>query len=147
MADESLDEWKNYWAQDDSLFRSETGCPGASPVDILEKYRGECSLSPMTAENPFWRKPMPWWIDYHIFVKDNGREASSLAEYVQWSQERQKQALSFAVKACKDRFPRCGGVIIWMGHDCYPCPANTAIIDFECRPKPAALAISEIFRR
>jgi len=33
-----------------------------------------------------------------------------------------------------------------MGHDCFPCPNNTAILDFDGRPKPAALALGEIFR-
>jgi beta-mannosidase len=46
-----------------------------------------------------------------------------------------------AVRGCKGRFPRCGGILLWCGHDCYPCPANTSIIDFYCEPKPAALAL------
>ncbi len=146
MADESLAEWADYWAKDDALFRSETGCSGASSLDILERYRGECEIMPVNASNPLWRRPICWWIDYDNVVKDNGREPISLAEYVQWSQQRQSQALEIAVKACKSRFPRCGGVIIWMGHDCFPCAANTSVIDFECRPKPAALAISKVFQ-
>jgi len=54
--------------------------------------------------------------------------------------------ISREMQACKQRFPRCGGVIIWMGHDAFPCMANTAIVDFWGRPKPAALAIGEVFR-
>ncbi|MGB9588675.1 MAG: hypothetical protein ACPL7O_10905, partial [Armatimonadota bacterium] len=69
-----------------------------------------------------------------------------LEEYVEWSQERQKNALYIAVKSCKERFPKCGGLLIWMGHDCFPCTANTAIIDFEGNPKPAALALKKIWR-
>ena len=38
-----------------------------------------------------------------------------------------------------------GGIIIWMGHDCFPCSANTAILDFEGKPKPAAIALGKIF--
>ena len=53
------------------------------------------------------------------------------------------RALSIAVRACKDRFPRCGGVMLWMGHDCFPCTANTSIVDFNGEPKPAALAVGE----
>ncbi|MHB1459738.1 MAG: glycoside hydrolase family 2 protein [Armatimonadota bacterium] len=146
MADESLAEWADYWAKDDALFRSETGCSGASSLDILERYRGECEIMPVNASNPLWRRPICWWIDYDNVVKDYGREPLSPAEYVQWSQQRQSQALEIAVKACKSRFPKCGGVIIWMGHDCFPCAANTSVIDYECRPKPAALAISKVFK-
>jgi beta-mannosidase len=48
-------------------------------------------------------------------------------------------------KSCRDRFPRCGGVLIWMGHDCFPCPANTSIIDIERNPKPAYHSLREVF--
>ncbi|MDR2774700.1 MAG: hypothetical protein LBC19_08170 [Tannerella sp.] len=44
------------------------------------------------------------------------------------------------------RFPRCGGFLIWMGHDCFPCPTNNSIIDFEGNPKLAALEISKIWK-
>jgi len=36
--------------------------------------------------------------------------------------------------------------IIWMGHDSFPCTANTAIVDYDGVPKPAALALRDIFR-
>ena len=49
-------------------------------------------------------------------------------------------------KRATSRFPRCGGFIIWMGHDCFPCPSNTSIIDAEGNPKPAYHAVAEIFR-
>jgi beta-mannosidase len=32
-----------------------------------------------------------------------------------------------------------------MGHDAFPCPANTAVLDFLGRPKPAADALRKIF--
>ncbi|MBP5094318.1 MAG: hypothetical protein J6332_09760, partial [Abditibacteriota bacterium] len=44
----------------------------------------------------------------------------------------------------KGRFPRCGGTILWMGHDCFPCAANTSVVDFEGNPKPVALALKPI---
>ena len=56
------------------------------------------------------------------------------------------EAYRIAAQACRSRFPRCGGFIIWMGHDCFPCAANTSIIDFEGNPKPAALALRKIWR-
>jgi len=56
-------------------------------------------------------------------------------------------ALSLAASACMSRFPRCGGFIVWMGHDCFPCTANTSIVDLNGQPKPAAIALGKIFRQ
>jgi beta-mannosidase len=75
-----------------------------------------------------------------------GREPRDLDEYVDWSQERQARALEIAAGSAKGRFPRCGGFLVWMGHDSFPCTANTSIIDFEGNLKPAAHAIRRIFR-
>jgi hypothetical protein len=33
-----------------------------------------------------------------------------------------------------------------MGHDSFPCTANTAVIDFEGEMKPAAHALAAVFR-
>ena len=54
--------------------------------------------------------------------------------------------LALEMKACKDRFPGCGGVLLWSGHDTFPMPINSSIIDFEGNPKPAALAIAKVWR-
>jgi beta-mannosidase len=143
----SMSEWEQYWRNDDALFRSEVGTPGASSSDIIRRYCGECNPTPPTSENPLWRRHTNWWVDYPALVREQGREPNDLDEYVVWSQERQKQALVIAVKACKERFPACGGIILWMGHDCFPCASNTSIIDFDGHPKPAALAIADLFRK
>jgi beta-mannosidase len=146
-ADGNLDEgWADFWANDDALFRSETGAPGCSSAEIIRKYAGEYDVMPATPENPLWRRTSVWWIEWGQFVAEMSREPETLEEYVAWSQDRQKRALSVAVKRCKDRFPACGGVILWMGHDCFPCTANTSIVDFEGNPKPAAIAVRELFR-
>lgn len=137
--------WSRYWANDDALFRSEAGAPGASPLDIIELYRGACDVWPATEANPLWRRTS-WWIEWPQFVAVVGREPRDLEEYITWSQARQGEALAIAARACKGRFPRCGGFIVWMGHDSFPCTANTAIVDFEGRPKPAAIALAEVFR-
>jgi beta-mannosidase len=75
-----------------------------------------------------------------------GREPANLEEYVAWSQERQRAALTFAVRTTKARFPGIGGIILWMGHDCFPCTSNTSVIDLHGHPKPAAVALAEIWR-
>ena len=137
--------WRRYWEGDDALFRSEVGFPGASPATLVRRYKGGLSELPATAENPLWARTS-WWVDWDDLIREKGREPANYEEYVRWSQERQAEALSVAARACKGRFPRCGGFIIWMGHDSFPCTANTAVIDFEGEPKPAAMAVREIFR-
>jgi beta-mannosidase len=54
--------------------------------------------------------------------------------------------LGLAIRASKARFPGIGGIILWMGHDSFPCAANTSIIDFHGKPKPAALAASRLWK-
>jgi beta-mannosidase len=139
------EKWTDYWEKDDALFRSELGCPAASPVTLIRRYSGSLKMTPGTLANPLWRR-FYWWIDWREFVAERGREPRDLAEYVAWSQDRQKTALSIAVRRCKARFPACGGVILWMGHDSFPCFTNTAIVDFHGRPKPALRALRRIFR-
>jgi beta-mannosidase len=144
--DGDLDSWADYWSKDDALFRSETGSPGAGPAEITRRYAGDLDPMPGTADNPLWSRHTNWWVEWPRFVVEHGREPRDLEEYVAWSQARQAKALSIAVKACKDRFPRCGGVLLWTGHDCFPCETNTSIVDFDGNPKPAALALKKIWR-
>src|SRR5450759_1705188 len=80
-------------------------------------------------------------LDDNGVIMVNGKEPLSLEEYVAWSQERQTTGLSIALKANKSRFPECGGFIIWMGHDSYPCPVNTSILDFDGNLKPVAVEL------
>jgi beta-mannosidase len=54
-------------------------------------------------------------------------------------------ALACVVKSCRDRFPRCGGRLIWLGHDGFPDPANTFIIDIERHSKTAYHSLREVF--
>ena len=68
-----------------------------------------------------------------------------LAEFVAWSQQLQARSLDMAARAIKRRFPRNGGMIVWMGHDPFPCPINTEVLDFLGRPKPGAEALKRIF--
>ncbi|MBQ7258244.1 MAG: hypothetical protein IJS60_11200 [Abditibacteriota bacterium] len=145
-AEKGRDWWFEYFENDDSMFKAEAGAPGASSLDILEKYCGDLNAYPIVGENDYWSRPMNWWIETEAFKEEKGRYPETKEEYVEWSQQRQAELLSFAVKTMKDKFPKCGGFIIWMGHDNYPCPANTSIIDYYRRLKPAGLAIKKIFR-
>ena len=133
-----------YWDGDDSLFRSEVGAPGPESVELVRRFKGDCDEVPGTLANPMWRRTS-WWIEWPQFVTEHGREPNDLEEYVAWGQARQAEALRIAAQSCKDRFGRCGGIIYWMGHDCFPCTSNTAILDFDGEPKPAALAVAKVF--
>ncbi len=137
--------WRGYWDGDDSLFRGEIGCAGASSADLIRRYAGGLPVMPASVDNPLWRR-FGWWIQWPDFVAALGHEPASLEELVDWSQDRQCRALVVAASACKRRFPRCGGFLVWMGHDAFPCTANTAIVDFDGNPKPAALGLAEVFR-
>ncbi len=138
-------EWEAYWRSDDALLRSETGAAGASSAELINKYRKDIIAFPADEANPLWRR-MPWWNDWAVFKKNFGRTPVSLEEFTVWSTEYQACELKVAAQYCKARFPECGGFIIWMGHDSFPCTANTSIIDFELNPKPAFFVLREVFR-
>jgi beta-mannosidase len=142
----TLADAEQYWAADDALFRPEVYCPGASPVATIEKYAGEFATFPATADNPYWTRLTTWWIDWQRLVGIHGREPENLAEYVEWSQANQALMMSREMQACKARFPRCGGVLMWSGHDTFPLTINSSLIDFDGNLKPAAPAVAEVWR-
>ncbi|MBP5093060.1 MAG: hypothetical protein J6332_03310 [Abditibacteriota bacterium] len=138
------DEWLSYWENDDAMFRSECGAPGASSAALIRKYAGDVDPMPVDASNILWRRHTDWWTENAAFEADKGRQPETLEEYVEWSQERQTKIITTIFNHTKGRFPRCGGTILWMGHDCFPCAANTSVVDFEGNPKPVALALKPI---
>lgn len=144
--DKTMNAVKDFWNKDDALFRSEVGVPGAMSAEMINKYRGDFNPLPASIENPIWRN-VNWWVEWDEYLADHkGQTTNSLEAYVDWSQKRQSEGLSIALKSCKDRFPHCGGFIIWMGHDSFPCMVNTSILDFEGNPKPVAFALSKIWK-
>ena len=146
---DSMDDWNRYWLRDDALFRSETGVPSTSPLSRVEKYRGDCSPWPPTAENPYWLHAGAWWMQWKQ-LKDQVGDCppeEAWSRYVELSLALQAKALGVAAAACRDRFPACGGILIWMGHDAFPCLANTSIIDFDGQPKPAYHALQAVFTK
>ena len=139
-------DWDAYWAGDDALLRSESGCPGPSSADLIRRYAGSIDPYPGDMANPLWHVAW-WWIEWQDYIDEMGREPETLEAYIAWGQQRQARALRVAASACKGRFPKCGGFIVWMGHDSFPCTANTSVIDFEGNPKPAAYALADVFRK
>ena len=144
--EERLKAWRDYWEKDDSLFRSEAGMPGAASPECIARYADTARLWPPTGM--YWFHTASWWIQWDLCgprmsaITDPG---TGMETYIQETQKWQAEAYGIAAKACKGRFPRCGGFIIWMGHDCFPCPANNSVIDFLCEPKPAYYALREVF--
>ncbi len=145
----SFADWERYWTGDDSTFRSEVGMPGASPAALIRRFSGGMNPWPPNRDNPLWVHGGAWWIQWDRLKDMVGEldETAALEKYCALSQDLQARALSFAAAAVKARFPSCGGFIVWMGHDCFPCTANTSIIDVEGNPKPAYWALREVFRR
>ncbi len=144
QADPDLARWDEYWRDVDALFHSEVGSPGASPVELIQRTSGGLPLFPASHANPLWRR-FSWWIEWPLFLQTFGREPVDLQEYVAWSQQRQAEALAIVARRLKEKFPRCGGVIFWMGHDSFPCTANTSVFDYDGQPKPAVKVLAEIF--
>lgn len=135
--------FQKYWQDDDSLFRSEMGAPGPSSVELIKKYAGDAPILPISVQNPLWSRT-GWWLELEQYIAENGSEPETLAQYVAWGQKRQQDILTTAISNCIRRFPECGGFLLWMGHDSFPCTANTSIIDLDGNLKPAAVKIKEL---
>lgn len=144
-SDETWSNIREYWESSDALLHSEAGVPGASSTELINKYKGKYDALPIEAGNPIWGQ-FSWWIETDKFESEKGRKPESPEEYVLWQQQRQNKGLAIAVEAAKKRFPACAGFLIWMGHDCFPCPANTSIIDFEGNKKTVADEIERIWK-
>lgn len=146
--DAGMDAWRDIWQRDDALIRTEVGRPGASTMAILEAYAAPDATVRPTPDAPRFRRQFDawWWAEWAAFEAEASREPLDTPEFVTWSQARQAEALAVAARACKERFPACGGFILWMGHDSFPCTANTSVIDFHGDPKPALAALAEVFR-
>jgi beta-mannosidase len=138
----TMAEWRGFWEKSDAMFHAEAGVPGASDAALIRQCCGERAL-PADESHPAWRHAASWWLQWQSYLVDGGNP-QSLDDYVRWSQSRQAKALSIAMAACMRRFPRCGGLIVWMGHDAFPCPVNTAILDYHGRLKPAARALRNV---
>lgn len=146
----SLAGARKYWAKADALMFTEIGVPGAMAADMIRKYSGRLDVFPANYNTRLWSR-FNWWIEWDDYLKETrmtNKEAivKGLDAYVNWSQERQAAGYVIAVKAAKSRFPKTGGIILWMGHDSYPCPTNNSIIDFEGNLKPAAKELTKIWK-
>lgn len=136
------DAWERYWRDDDSLFRGEAGVAGASRVELILEHGKDEPVWPPDTEA--WRRLSGWWTQWERLRTRFA--AASLVEYVEYTRAEQAEKLAVAIRETKRRFPRCGGFLIWMGHDCFPCPSNTSLIEFDHCLKPAFAAVAKEFR-
>jgi len=145
-AERSMDEVRQFWLKADALMFSEVGVPGAMSAEMINKYKGALEAFPATYNNPLWNRVNWWneWDDYQKFKK--GDKNTSLGDYVDWSQRRQTEGLTIALATTKAKFPAVGGMLLWMGHDSFPCLTNNSIIDFDGNLKPAARALEKIWK-
>lgn len=136
----SHQSWRDYWAADDAVMRSEVGVAGASPLDLLAAC-GLTESTDRTGLRRLWAHSSAWWLDEF----DRADPESSLAEWVELSSRRQAEWLAEAAASALGRHPSCAGFLVWLGHDSFPCAVSLALLDWWGRPKPAAGAFQEIF--
>ncbi|HEY1683151.1 MAG TPA: glycoside hydrolase family 2 TIM barrel-domain containing protein [Tepidisphaeraceae bacterium] len=143
------EEAVEYWSKDDSSFRSECGMPSAQSMALMKKYGKGMKLWPPAKDNPYWTHTSLFWLPKEQFAEQlrGLKGEAALKKLVAITEDWQTRILQLAAQSCKARFPRCSGFIVWMGHDCFPCPINTSIIDFAGKPKPVYEAIKKVFRR
>ena len=144
---DDMAQWKRYWAGDDALLRSETGAPGAASLACIERHCGDEKPWPPSGDNRLYLHACSWWLQWDKFKAqfDGLSEREGLARYVELSQAAQAEALAVPARRHRDRFPRCAGILLWMGHDLFPCPVNTSVIDFEGTPKASYHAVRAEF--
>ncbi len=129
-----------YYNDDDSLFRSETGCPGAASMTALRRHRGDQPLGPADESNPYWLVPGAAWIPDKDVTREFGplpEGMTQLETMVKGSRYLQAESYRYAAEETRRKHPRCSGFIVWMGHDSMHCAANNSVIEIDASPKPA----------
>lgn len=142
----SLESWREYWDADDAVMRSEVGVSGASPMDLLEHFAlvedDELSGTEARSElRQLWTHSSGWWLAQF----DASDPDQPIVKWVDESQQRQAVMLQYAAASALERFPRCAGFVVWLGHDTFPCAVSLSLLDFWGRPKPAAKALQDLF--
>ena len=140
-------EHYRYFNKDDSLLRSETGCPGIARLESLRKYQGSYPLWPPDESNPYWVHRGAWWIQLEQLTQLFGQwSENDLKTYVWASRYLQAESLRYAAEATRRREPNASGFMIWMGNEPFPNNANTSVIEYDCTPKPAYCYVRDAFR-
>lgn len=138
----------DYFNGDDSLFRSETGAPGCSSLDWIERNRGTQRVWPPRPDNPFWLHPAAAWIPWDDVTREFGPVADDERELpfiVKASRYIQAESYRYAIEAARRRMPQCSGFIVWMGHDAAFCTSNNSLLEQPGWPKPAYAWVQRAF--
>lgn len=137
-----------YFNGDDALFRSETGCPGMSRLETLERYKGSFSVWPPDMTNPYWTHRGSWWIpwkDLQANFSEWEDQPHRLKLFMQCSRFLQAEVLRYAVETMRRREPVTSGFLLWMGNETYPNNANTSVLEYDGTPKPAYYWVGKAF--
>lgn len=135
-----LAERYDFFNRDDALFRSEVGAPGCSSLAALERHCGDQSLWPPSRANMHWLNPGALWTPWEDVTREFGSFAddpAQLPHVVRASRYLQAESYRYVAESVRRRFPACGGLIIWMGHDCVHCTANNSLVEVDGLTKPA----------
>ena len=142
---ETPEQWRDYWDRDDALIRSEVGMGGASDLALLREFDLDVPVdteADRVALQRLWSHSSAWWLG-PVRTWD---WVGGMAAFVDYSQQRQAELLGYAAKVTRDRFPRVGGFIVWLGHDTFPCAVSLSVLDFHGHRKPVADALAAAFR-
>ncbi|MHC1695822.1 MAG: glycoside hydrolase family 2 TIM barrel-domain containing protein [Eubacteriales bacterium] len=138
----------SFFNGDDSLFRSETGSPGAERYSSLVKYSDGLPLWPPTNESLVWSYPSTWWVlyeDMKSMFGDFGSE-EDLKRYIECTRYLQMESVRYSIEASRRREGEISGFIVWMGNEPFPNPCNTSIIEYEGgQPKPVYYALRNAY--
>ncbi|MFW6270831.1 MAG: glycoside hydrolase family 2 protein [Bacillota bacterium] len=127
-----------FFNQEDSLFRSETGSPGISRWETLKKYKKNFKIWPPDNTNPYWSHRGSWWIQLDELNQLCGEwDKSDIKKYISMSRFLQAEALRYGIESMRRREPETSGFLIWMGNEPFPNNANNSVIEYDGTPKPA----------
>lgn len=131
---------------------SEFGVPAPAAVDVLKKIVPEEELFPP--------KPGTSWEEHHAFNAWQGDtwlcldtlfhyfgqigDLETLVEKGQWLQA---EGLKFIFEEARRQQPYCAMALNWCFNEPWPTAANTSIISYPAKPKPAFYEIKQACRK
>lgn len=131
---------------DDSLLRTETGAPGHSRQETLERWADGMEIWPPDESNPYWTHRGAWWIDRRPTEALFGAFApEELPHFLSLQRFLQAEALRYAAEATRRRAPSASGFLVWMGNEPFPNASNTSLIEYDLTPKPAHALLARSF--
>lgn len=137
-----------YYNQDDSLLRSESGTPAVNRLETLEKVKGDFELWPPDLSNFFWLHHGAWWIPRPLMTEFFGEWSDTqqdLETFIALSQYIQFESLRYAASSMLRRWPNASGYLIWAGNEPYPNSCNCNVVEQDGTPKRGYYALQSIY--